>query len=333
MINDWYFAQNDERQGPIPFDRLESMAKEGWLRPDDLVWKPGLPAWTPAKKVPGLFRGSLLQMASEALLGRPTISASADEAIDEDARPPALPEKPSRRRKKRRARSHLTHAWQHLAPRHLLTAAGGFLAALGIAFTVIAQTRLALAITLGGLFILAVGLAPEIGRLAAEALDNIGDVIQDAAYRRLRAEKLALENRWIDLEAARLAHQEKGLDRLLPAEPVPQARAATAAVSTPPAVAADDPIVISEPPTKLWSPGLAVALSLFVPGLGQLYKGQLLNGVVWFVVVMLGYAALIVPGLFLHFFCVLGALSGNPWNPGRTTVVRKPAMQNTTTSL
>jgi NADH-quinone oxidoreductase subunit L len=36
-----------------------------------------------------------------------------------------------------------------------------------------------------------------------------------------------------------------------------------------------------------------------------------------------GYAALIVPGLILHFFCVLGALSGNPWTEGKTMVVRQ----------
>jgi len=41
------------------------------------------------------------------------------------------------------------------------------------------------------------------------------------------------------------------------------------------------------------------------------------------VFVSMGYVALVVPGLFLHFFCVLGALSGNPWSEGTTTVVRE----------
>ncbi len=45
----------------------------------------------------------------------------------------------------------------------------------------------------------------------------------------------------------------------------------------------------------------------------SLYKGQILNGIVWFFFVGMGYVALILPGLVLHFFCVLGALSGNPW--------------------
>jgi len=82
-------------------------------------------------------------------------------------------------------------------------------------------------------------------------------------------------------------------------------------------------IVINHPPVQRWSPGLAAVLSFFVPGLGQLYKGQILNGIVWFFVVGLGYMALILPGLLLHFFCVIGAASGNPWTEGKTTVVRE----------
>ena len=80
---------------------------------------------------------------------------------------------------------------------------------------------------------------------------------------------------------------------------------------------------ISQPPVRLWSPGFAAVLSFFVPGLGQLYKGQFINGLVWFFVVMLGYAALVLPGLILHFFCVLGALSGNPWTDGGATTFSK----------
>lgn len=224
MANSWYFTRNDERQGPISSDRLKAMAREGWLRPEDLVWRPGMPNWAPAKKVQGLFRPSALQLVGQALLARRAIPESIDDGADEDARPPALPEKPSRRRTRRGAKpKRMVSMWERLSPRHLLTAAGGFLSALGIAFTVIAQTRLALALALGGLFVLLVGLAPEIGRLVSEALDNIGMAMQDTARRRLTAQQLDLRNQeldlqkqWIDLESARLAHQDKALDRLLP---------------------------------------------------------------------------------------------------------------------
>jgi hypothetical protein len=62
-----------------------------------------------------------------------------------------------------------------------------------------------------------------------------------------------------------------------------------------------------------WSPLVAAFLSFLIPGLGQLYKGQILNGIVWFFVVLIGYAALIVPGIVLHVCCVLGAAMGDPY--------------------
>ena len=62
-----------------------------------------------------------------------------------------------------------------------------------------------------------------------------------------------------------------------------------------------------------WSPLVAALLSFLIPGLGQLYKGQLLNGVVWFFVVLVGYGLLVVPGLILHICCVCGAAMGDPY--------------------
>lgn len=62
-----------------------------------------------------------------------------------------------------------------------------------------------------------------------------------------------------------------------------------------------------------WSRGVAVILSLIIPGLGQMYKGQVINGLAWLVITLVGYAALIVPGLILHLCCVIGAASGDPY--------------------
>lgn len=61
-----------------------------------------------------------------------------------------------------------------------------------------------------------------------------------------------------------------------------------------------------------WSPGIAALLSFIIPGAGQLYKGQVLNGVLWFVFVIIGYACFIIPGLVLHLICIFGAASGDP---------------------
>jgi TM2 domain-containing membrane protein YozV len=63
---------------------------------------------------------------------------------------------------------------------------------------------------------------------------------------------------------------------------------------------------------RRWSPAVAILLSFIFPGLGQIYKGQVVNGIVWMIVVILGYALLIVPGLVLHLCCIIGAGMGDP---------------------
>ena len=64
-------------------------------------------------------------------------------------------------------------------------------------------------------------------------------------------------------------------------------------------------------PQQHWNPGVAAVLSFLWPGLGQIYKGQILNGIVWSMVVMVGYVCCICPGFFLHIFCIFGAASGS----------------------
>ena len=65
-------------------------------------------------------------------------------------------------------------------------------------------------------------------------------------------------------------------------------------------------------PQPKWSAGIAALLSFLIPGAGQMYKGQVFNGLVWFVFVVAGYCFLIAPGLILHLFCIIGAASGDP---------------------
>jgi TM2 domain-containing membrane protein YozV len=60
-----------------------------------------------------------------------------------------------------------------------------------------------------------------------------------------------------------------------------------------------------------WSRGTAMLLSLLIPGAGQMYKGQVINGLVWLLFVTIGYVCLIIPGLVLHILCILGAGSGD----------------------
>jgi TM2 domain-containing membrane protein YozV len=57
---------------------------------------------------------------------------------------------------------------------------------------------------------------------------------------------------------------------------------------------------------------LAAILSLFVPGLGQLYKGHFVQAIIWFLVVGAAYGLLywfifaLVP-IVLHIICILQA--------------------------
>lgn len=51
----WYYYRDDERHGPVPFGRLQELAESGALDPDDLVSRPGMAEWIPARDVEDLF--------------------------------------------------------------------------------------------------------------------------------------------------------------------------------------------------------------------------------------------------------------------------------------
>ena len=197
MTDDWHFTRNKERQGPVAFAKLKEMAREGWLTREDLAWHSDLKEWTQAAQVPGLFAASVGQMLQQAISRK---------LVEPD--PPEIPAKISNRKIKLDRSRQSSVNWHDLAPRHVLAACGGFLATLGIAFTIIAQSRLALAFTLSGLCIAAVGLSVEIGQLLGQAVHNIGKASKEAADRRLRAQEIALEKRRVTLGIACFSRQE-----------------------------------------------------------------------------------------------------------------------------
>lgn len=71
--------------------------------------------------------------------------------------------------------------------------------------------------------------------------------------------------------------------------------------------------IIVDVPRPRYSPGLAAFLSFIFPGLGQMYKGQPINGVAWLVITLIGYMFFVLPGLVLHLCCILGAAMGDPY--------------------
>lgn len=71
--------------------------------------------------------------------------------------------------------------------------------------------------------------------------------------------------------------------------------------------------IIEQKPDRKWSPGIAAVLSLFIPGLGQMYKGHVLAGLFWLIVTPAGYFLLLIPGLVLHLICIIAASMGDPY--------------------
>lgn len=66
-------------------------------------------------------------------------------------------------------------------------------------------------------------------------------------------------------------------------------------------------------PVQYWNPAVAAILSFFMPGVGQMYKGEIGYGILWLIGVGIGYVLLIIPGVILHIICIVNAASGNPY--------------------
>ncbi len=64
---------------------------------------------------------------------------------------------------------------------------------------------------------------------------------------------------------------------------------------------------------RKWSFGVAAVLSLGIPGAGQMYKGKIGTGLLWLIIVGIGYFLLVVPGLILHLIYIMTAASGDPY--------------------
>lgn len=59
----------------------------------------------------------------------------------------------------------------------------------------------------------------------------------------------------------------------------------------------------------------AAALSLFLPGVGQIYSGRVVQGIGWMFATAVGYLLFLVPGLILHICCIVNAALGPPRVP------------------
>jgi len=54
----WHYRVGDLQAGPVAWEELAASARSGNLKPSDLVWTEGMPAWQPAASVASLFPAS-----------------------------------------------------------------------------------------------------------------------------------------------------------------------------------------------------------------------------------------------------------------------------------
>jgi hypothetical protein len=198
--------------------------------------------------------------------------------------------------------------------------------------------RLIAALILGGVFLLGVLLASLLLRLEANygfllALLVFGAVFIPSAVLILWSSDEALEEAHAralrELRARRLAKREltarreavavegKSMEVKETNEPATQECPYCAAIISLRAVKCKHcGEFVNEhfrPKERQWNPGIAALLSLLIPGAGQIYKGQVINGLFWLFLTVVGYFLCVVPGIFLHLLCIIGAASGDPY--------------------
>lgn len=311
----WFVARHREQDGPFTAVRLRQLAKQGWIAPDDLVWHPTLSGWTPARQIDGLFAGGALARLLGATLpglrvpSGPAAGPAVPAAPASGDRPPQPDPQPAKqpRRRVRRHTPERPSVFDHieLRPRHLLAGCGILVTALGLAFLTIAASPLARGLSVGGLVVLALSLAPEMMQGIGRGVAWLDRVRHEAAERRVEARERASERSRLETEAARLADEER------------RAAASWSAPARPERV-----VVVKEPPRQRFNRWVAAGLSV-LPGLGHCYKAEVGPGVTWLVVAIVGYSLSPSLGLILHGFCVVSAAGGDAWTEELTTIVRE----------
>ena len=73
---EWYYAENDDKKGPISDAQLKTLVQQGVIKRDTLVWKDGLKDWVVASKLKGLF----LPLSSKSIPNLPVSKSAATRA-------------------------------------------------------------------------------------------------------------------------------------------------------------------------------------------------------------------------------------------------------------
>ncbi|MGA3209517.1 MAG: hypothetical protein ABSE05_17045 [Syntrophales bacterium] len=140
----------------------------------------------------------------------------------------------------------------------------------------------------------------------ALGISTLGRAVTKRAERKMAERKAAEEERQA-AEGIRL----KALPMLINC-PVCNKEISREAVACPSCGHPINPIVTAQNPgvktaVRTWNPGIAALLSLIIPGAGQMYKGQVGAGFLWFIFVVGGYFLFIIPGVILYIVCIFSA--------------------------
>jgi hypothetical protein len=74
------------------------------------------------------------------------------------------------------------------------------------------------------------------------------------------------------------------------------------------------------------NPGVAAVLSFFIPGLGQIYRGDVGFGLLLLIATIVGYALFIVPGVIIHIAAIASAYRG-PSQSTHRDIARQPDIE------
>ena len=55
MAAEWHVSIDGSQSGPVPVEKIRSLAVSGQLKPTDHIWKEGMADWVPASSIKGLF--------------------------------------------------------------------------------------------------------------------------------------------------------------------------------------------------------------------------------------------------------------------------------------
>lgn len=56
-VHEWFYARGDQQDGPVSGAHLKQLAASGKLRPDDRIWREGLPDWVEARTIKSIWNG------------------------------------------------------------------------------------------------------------------------------------------------------------------------------------------------------------------------------------------------------------------------------------